>query len=84
MNSNSALIILTHDPRSYYCKRFAVDECLDLDFLAGIACFGPCAKAAQIEASKKYAKDFMQRHAIPTARYKSFTDIHDACSFIEQ
>ncbi len=36
---------------------------------AGLACFGPSAAAAQLESSKAFAKDFMARHAIPTARY---------------
>ncbi|AKS40549.1 phosphoribosylamine--glycine ligase [Wenzhouxiangella marina] len=36
---------------------------------AGLACFGPSAKAAQLESSKAFAKDFMARHRIPTARY---------------
>ena len=34
--------------------------------------FGPSKKAAEIETSKVYSKDFMQRYDIPTARYKSF------------
>ena len=36
---------------------------------AGLACFGPDADAAQLESSKAFAKDFMARHNIPTARY---------------
>ncbi|XP_075449955.1 trifunctional purine biosynthetic protein adenosine-3-like isoform X2 [Ascaphus truei] len=49
---------------------------------AGVRCFGPTAKAAQLEASKSFAKGFMDRHGIPTARWKSFTNPHEACSFI--
>ncbi|MDN5862861.1 MAG: phosphoribosylamine--glycine ligase, partial [Salinisphaera sp.] len=41
---------------------------------AGLACFGPSAAAAQLEASKAFAKDFLARHNIPTAAYQSFTD----------
>ncbi|KAL8599687.1 hypothetical protein ACOMHN_064133 [Nucella lapillus] len=48
----------------------------------GIACFGPSAVAAQIESSKDFAKQFMTRHAIPTARFKSFTDAEEACQHI--
>jgi len=44
--------------------------------------FGPTAKAAQLEGSKAFAKDFMQRHGIPTAAYGSFTDIDQAEAFI--
>ncbi|XP_017014704.2 trifunctional purine biosynthetic protein adenosine-3 [Drosophila takahashii] len=49
----------------------------------GIACFGPGKQGAQIEADKKWAKDFMLRHGIPTARYESFTDTEKAKTFIK-
>ncbi|GFS99300.1 trifunctional purine biosynthetic protein adenosine-3 [Nephila pilipes] len=45
---------------------------------AGIDCFGPCQKAAQIEASKEFAKYFMDKYEIPTARWKSFKDAKEA------
>lgn len=41
---------------------------------AGIACFGPNAKAAQMEGSKEFAKQVMDRAGVPTAAYQSFTD----------
>jgi phosphoribosylamine--glycine ligase len=40
----------------------------------GLRIFGPTKAAAQLESSKAFAKDFMQRHGIPTALYASFTD----------
>lgn len=49
---------------------------------AGVPCFGPSAKAAQLEASKSFSKAFMERHGIPTARYGSFTDPEKACNYI--
>lgn len=49
---------------------------------AGRRCFGPTAKAAQLEGSKSFAKDFMQRHGIPTAAYGSFEDETAALEFI--
>ncbi|MBK5246069.1 MAG: phosphoribosylamine--glycine ligase [Peptostreptococcaceae bacterium] len=40
----------------------------------GIRTFGPNKKCAQLEASKAFTKKFLERHRIPTARYKEFTD----------
>ncbi|HEY1724614.1 MAG TPA: phosphoribosylamine--glycine ligase [Steroidobacteraceae bacterium] len=40
---------------------------------AGQRCFGPLRSAARLEGSKAFSKDFMQRHGIPTAAYRSFT-----------
>jgi phosphoribosylamine--glycine ligase len=51
---------------------------------AGLKCFGPSAKAAQLEGSKKYCKDFMARHKIPTAEYETFTDVDAAVSYIKK
>jgi phosphoribosylamine--glycine ligase len=42
---------------------------------AGLAVFGPSAAAARLEASKSFAKAFMQRHAIPTAAAERFDDL---------
>jgi phosphoribosylamine--glycine ligase len=49
---------------------------------AGLKCFGPSAKAAQLEGSKTFSKDFMIRHQIPTAKFQSFTDTTAAISYI--
>jgi len=51
---------------------------------AGLKCFGPSAKAAQLEGSKSFCKDFMIRHRIPTAAYESFTDKDLAIAYIKQ
>ncbi len=51
---------------------------------AGLKCFGPTAAAAQLEGSKSFSKDFLARHAIPTADYQVFTNADEACSYIEQ
>ncbi len=45
---------------------------------AGIACFGPTAKAAQLETSKAFAKAFMERHDIPSAGYGVYDRVKDA------
>jgi len=49
---------------------------------AGLRCFGPTRAAAQLEGSKAFSKDFLARHAIPTAAYASFSDVHKACGYI--
>lgn len=51
---------------------------------AGLPCFGPSAAAARLEGSKAFAKEFMQRHHIPTAHYGQFTDVSEAVKFIRQ
>jgi phosphoribosylamine--glycine ligase len=39
---------------------------------AGLRCFGPTRAAAQLEGSKAYCKEFLERHRIPTAAYRTF------------
>ncbi|MBS0587734.1 MAG: phosphoribosylamine--glycine ligase [Proteobacteria bacterium] len=51
---------------------------------AGLKIFGPTRQAAQLETSKIFAKEFMQRHHIPTAAYARFTDPGLAHAYIEQ
>ncbi len=48
----------------------------------GLACFGPTQAAAQLEGSKAFAKAFLQRHGIPTAVYKTFTDLEPALDYL--
>lgn len=54
--------------------------------LENIRVIGPSKAAAQLEGSKAFAKSFMQRHGIPTARYEAFTaeQYDEACRFLEQ
>ena len=49
----------------------------------GLPIFGPTRAAAQLEASKEFAKAFMQRHHIPTAAYKSFSESQAAHAWLE-
>lgn len=53
--------------------------------LAGIPVIGPSKAGAQLEGSKDFAKAFMMRHNIPTARYKSITaeNIAEGYAFLE-
>ena len=59
---------------------FAADE-----KLKNVAVIGPTKAAAELEGSKNFAKEFMQRHNIPTAAYKAFTaaEKEDAYRFLE-
>lgn len=52
---------------------------------AHIAVIGPTAKGAMLEGSKEFAKEFMARHNIPTARYKSVTSatLQEGLDFLE-
>jgi phosphoribosylamine--glycine ligase len=49
----------------------------------GLKIFGPTREAAQLESSKDFAKAFMQRHGIPTAAYRTFSDVAAAHEYIE-
>ncbi len=51
---------------------------------AGLKIFGPTQRAAQLESSKDFAKQFMVRHNIPTAKYATFTNAVEARAYIEQ
>ncbi len=49
-----------------------------------LACFGPIQRAAQLEGSKSFTKDFLCRHHIPTADYETFADLAHATDYIER
>lgn len=51
---------------------------------AGIPCFGPNGQAAQMEGSKKFAKQVMSRAGVPTAAYRSFTDEAACAAYVKQ
>jgi phosphoribosylamine--glycine ligase len=50
----------------------------------GLRIFGPTQAAAQLESSKAFAKDFMQRHGIPTALYATFSDPAEAHAHVDK
>ena len=50
----------------------------------GLACFGPSQAAAQLEGSKAFSKSFLERHHIPTAAYRTFTELAAAEAYIRQ
>jgi phosphoribosylamine--glycine ligase len=49
----------------------------------GLSIFGPTARAARLESSKAFAKDFMARHHVPTARYQTFSQADAALATVE-
>ena len=51
---------------------------------AGIACFGPSAKAAQLEGSKGFTKDLCARHDIPTAAYVRTEKVDEAIAALDR
>jgi len=51
---------------------------------AGLAVFGPRANAAEIEGSKSFAKELMEKYQIPTADYAVFTNYEEARNYIEE
>ena len=56
---------------------------VDLFRERGLRIFGPTRAAAQLESSKAFAKAFMQRHAIPTAAYATYTDAAAAHAHVD-
>lgn len=50
----------------------------------GLKIFGPCRKAAMLEGSKVYAKEFMKRHGIPTAAYEVFDNEREATGYLKE
>lgn len=80
-NNVSMVVVGPEDPlvKGIY-DYFAADE-----RLKEIAVIGPTKAAAELEGSKNFAKEFMQRHNIPTAAYKAFTaaEKEEAYRFLE-
>ena len=50
----------------------------------GLAIFGPTKLAAQLEGSKAFCKDFLYRNNIPTAFYKTFTEVEKAKLYVKE
>ncbi|SHM05174.1 phosphoribosylamine--glycine ligase [Vreelandella subglaciescola] len=61
-----------------------VDGVVDRFQAAGLAIFGPTRAAAQLEGSKSFTKDFLARHAIPSADYQTFTAVAPALEYLVQ
>lgn len=79
-------------------SKFAIENKIDYTFVGpeiplalgivdffnskGLKIFGPSRKGALLEASKSFAKDFMQKYNVPTAQYHTFTDFNKAQEFL--
>ena len=79
--------------------QFALDRSIDLTVVGpeqplvlgladwfgdnGLKVFGPSAKAAQLEGSKAFSKDLMQKYNIPTAAYAAFDDADEARAYLK-
>ena len=61
-----------------------VDGIVDFFAARGLPCFGPTQKAAQLEGSKSFTKNFLARHGIPTAAYETFTEIDPAIDYLRR
>ena len=84
------LSVFDFDGIEKFCKANAVDLVFVapddplakglVNFLTekGLRAFGPTREAAQLESSKVFSKAFMQRHGIPTAKHRSFSDYSEA------
>ena len=61
-----------------------VDGVVDAFQAVGLMIFGPSAKAAQLEGTKAFTKDFLARHNIPTGYYQNFTEIAPALAYVRK
>ena len=61
-----------------------VDGIVDYFEQRQLPIFGPSSGAAQLEGSKAFTKDFLERHQIPTAAYGNFTDMDKALAYLEK
>ena len=50
---------------------------------AGLRCFGPDSRGAQLEGSKAFSKDFMKKYGVKTAQYGTFTEYDKAKAYLE-
>ncbi|XP_060626376.2 trifunctional purine biosynthetic protein adenosine-3-like [Anolis sagrei] len=92
--SNSAVLISNHTILAQFCKDHNIGFVIagpevmltagivDDLIAAGVSCFGPTARAAQLGANRHFSKVFLEKHDIPTARWQAFTSSREACTFI--
>lgn len=75
-NQVSLVVVGPEDPLAN-----GIADALELE---GIRVFGPNKNGANIESDKSWAKKFMDKYGVPTARWKSFTSADEADNFINK
>lgn len=65
-------------------EELLVDGIVDKFKENNLAIFGPNGEAAMLEGSKAFAKDFMEKYGVKTAKYKSFTDLDKAIKYLDE
>ena len=65
-------------------EELLVDGIVDKFEENNLKIFGPNKQAALLEGSKAFAKDFMEKHGVKTAKYKSFTDKDEAVKYLDE
>ncbi|MDO4689950.1 MAG: phosphoribosylamine--glycine ligase [Fusobacterium sp.] len=65
-------------------EELLVDGIVDKFHSQGLKIFGPDKRAAMLEGSKAFAKDFMQKYGVKTAKYKAFTDKEEAIKYLDE
>ena len=65
-------------------EELLVDGIVDKFKENNLAIFGPNREAAILEGSKAFAKDFMEKYGVKTAKYKSFTDLDKAIKYLDE
>ena len=61
-----------------------VEGIVDYFHKEGLACFGPMKKAAQLEGSKAFTKQFLEKYSIPTGKFETFDDLQTAVNYVEK
>lgn len=65
-------------------EELLVDGIVDKFHAKNLKIFGPDKKVAMLEGSKAFAKDFMQKYGVKTAKYKSFTEKEEAVKYLDE
>jgi len=65
-------------------EELLVDGIVDKFQENNLTIFGPNKEAAMLEGSKAFAKDFMQKYGVKTAKYQSFTDKEKAIKYLDE